>query len=51
MREPNRRLAQARRRQEALLPHIAALTRQGQSTRQIAKQVEVSKSTVIRWQN
>ena len=49
MREPNPPLAPVRQRPEALLPQIAALALPGQTTRQIATEVDLSKSTVIRW--
>ena len=50
MREPNPRLARARRRKAELLPQITRLRAEGRSTREIARIVGVPKSTILRWQ-
>ena len=46
MREPNPRLARARRRKAELLPQITRLAAEGRSSREIAQTVGVPKSTV-----
>ncbi len=45
MREPNPRLARARRRKAELLPQITRLAAEGRSSREIARTVGVPKST------
>ncbi len=47
MREPNPRLARARRRKAELLPQITRLAAEGRSSRGIAQTIGVPKSTIV----